>query len=161
MTLIWMRTLGLSEAEIQKRLAEESERIGHDTQAEGSEEEEQDDGDDDEAPSVDANGKILFKRPKGSKLKGKTGSTTSTNDKTKKKSFEETLLAEAKAKANDLKRKTGSSTHSVSSPSIPSSSKSPTGDTNNNSGSSSDVKKTKKKQKTAKTTSLLSFDDEE
>ncbi|KAF9346037.1 hypothetical protein BGX34_004233 [Mortierella sp. NVP85] len=140
---------GLSEAEIQKRLAEELEKH-HDGQAERSDgEEEEDDEQDDQSPSVDENGKILFRRPKGSKLKGKTGSASSS-----KKNFEETLLGDARAKANDLKRKAGSSGGAASSqPSTTassSSSKSTAGDTTK-----------KKKQKTAKTTSLLSFDNEE
>lgn len=146
--------VGLSEAEIQKRLAEELEKH-YDGQAERSDGEEEDDDDeqDDQSPSVDENGKILFRRPKGSKLKGKTGSASSS-----KKNFEETLLGDARAKANDLKRKAGSSGGATSSQ--PSTAATLGSSSSSKSTTGSDTTK-KKKQKTAKTTSLLSFDDEE
>lgn len=147
-------SLGLSETEIQKRLEEELKKTSHDGQPEGFEGEEEEDDDNDQSPSVDENGKILFRRPKSSKLKGKTGSTSSSsNDKAKKKSFEETLLGDARAKANDLKRKAGSS--SAPTPS------SATSTATSVSKSTAAESTKKKKQKTAKTTSLLSFDDEE
>ncbi|KAK3828511.1 MAG: hypothetical protein J3Q66DRAFT_409908 [Benniella sp.] len=148
---------GLSEAEIQKRLAEELEKH-HDGQGERSdgEEEEDDEQDDDQSPSVDENGKILFRRPKGSKLKGKTGSASSS-----KKSFEETLLGDARAKANDLKRKAGSSGGATSSQPSTTATSVSSSSSKSTAGGDTTKKKKQKTAKTAKTTSLLSFDDEE
>ncbi|KAG0237475.1 hypothetical protein B0O80DRAFT_493849 [Mortierella sp. GBAus27b] len=141
---------GLSEAEIQKRLEEE----GLTGTGDDEDDDDDDEDDDNQAPSVDANGKILFRRPKGSKLKSKTGPTsTPISASAKKKNFEETLLAEATAKANDLKRKAGSSSSSTTTTT--------TKDTKKDSSATDDAKKTKKKKTTTKATSLLSFDDEE
>ncbi|KAG0252902.1 hypothetical protein BG011_006691 [Mortierella polycephala] len=134
--------LGLSDAEIQKRLAEELENPTSEKDKDDDEDEE------DEQESVDANGKILFRKPKGSKSSStKKGSSNSVGSK---KSFEEALLGEAESKVQALKRKSGS---------LPagSTSSGKKGEVKGN----SDPEKRKKKQKTAKPTSLLSFDDEE
>ncbi|KAG0199026.1 hypothetical protein BGX28_007617 [Mortierella sp. GBA30] len=132
---------GLSEAEIQKRLSEETEKL-QDTKDGDDDEEDEDEGDDQDP--VDANGKILFRRPKGAKAKSKT-------DSSKKKSFEETLLAVAQSKANALKRKSESSSGPSSSGEKKSEGKE----------KDKDASTKKKKQKTVKATALLSFDDEE
>ncbi|KAF9974964.1 hypothetical protein BGZ65_008490 [Modicella reniformis] len=148
---------GLSEAEIQKRLIEEMEK---DTQDEDDDDSEDDDDDNDQTPPVDANGKILFRRPKGS---SSSKSKDKKNTGSKNKSFEETLLREATVKANELKRKTAG----INSSNASSKSKEGGGggDTKDTSGGSEATKKNKKKQKTTKTTttttSLLSFEDEE
>ncbi|KAF9179949.1 hypothetical protein BGZ51_006529 [Haplosporangium sp. Z 767] len=133
---------GLSEAEIQKRLAEELENPTSDLDKEDDDNEEED-----EQEPVDADGKILFRKPKGSKSNStKKGSSKSVGSK---KSFEEALLGEAESKVQALKRKSGSlSAGSTSS-----------GKKGEAKGSNDPEKK--KKQKTAKSTSLLSFDDEE
>ncbi|KAF9404942.1 hypothetical protein BGZ76_006741 [Entomortierella beljakovae] len=152
---------GLSDAEIQKRLAEETEKLGKESESESE---------DDQDP-MDSNGKILFRRPKGSKSKSKKeiSNTSSSNDNNKKQSLDE-IVAEEAAKKNSLKRKPGQDSAGSSSSSSAASTKgvktanqkdgktsSGTGD---NSSSSSITKK--KKQKTAKpATSLLSFDDDE
>jgi hypothetical protein len=138
--------VGLSEAEIQKRLAEETDKLNQESGQEGEDEDE--DSEEDQDP-VNANGKIMFRKPKGSKIKGRKETVISTSSK---KNFEETLLSEAEAKVNALKRKGESGSSSTSTAKAPAVDK-------KNASSSGGPKK--KKQKAAKTTSLLSFDDEE
>ncbi|KAF9568855.1 hypothetical protein EC968_002827 [Mortierella alpina] len=137
---------GLSDAEIQRRLADETAKL----ESKGTvdvdgqdDEEDEDDGQD----SVDANGKILFRRPKGAKTKTSKGVRGSASSK---KSFEETLLAEAqsKAKVNDLKRKSGSSD------SVDSKTSGKKAESKDRDGTTK-----KKKQKTAKPSVMLSFGD--
>ncbi|KAF9949835.1 hypothetical protein BGZ72_008456 [Mortierella alpina] len=140
---------GLSDAEIQRRLADETAKLESKGTVEAEDEDDEEDEDDDQDP-VDANGKILFRRPKGAKAK--KGVKSSSNSK---KSFEETLLAEAESKANALKRKSGSSV----SPADSAGSKVPGKKTE---GKDRDGTIKKKKQKTAKpSASMLSFDDQE
>ena len=105
---------------------------------------------------VDANGKILFRRPKGSKKSAKDNKgTTGLNSSKNKKSFEEIMLAEAEAKVNQLKRKSGA-VAAGGSVTTESGSKKPAASKKTESSG------TKKKQKTSKaTTSMLSFGDEE
>ncbi|KAF9579835.1 hypothetical protein BGW38_003746 [Lunasporangiospora selenospora] len=156
--LLCLFPTGLSESEIQKRLAEalsQAEQDG-DNDDNSNNNNGGDSSSEEEAEPVDANGKILFRRPKGTKSKSKTttsSSTASTPSKTvgSKKDFEETLLAEAQAKANHLKRKSADPSVTDAKP-LPKGNK-PKG------GEASALKK--KKVAKAAPTSLLSFDDEE
>ncbi|KAG0079574.1 hypothetical protein BGZ93_006543 [Podila epicladia] len=132
---------GLSEAEIKKRLAEEM-AGGSVSADQDTPQEELSSSEDDEEEYAD--GKIRYRKPKGSKTKKNANSTSS------KKSFEETILAEAEAKMKALKRKAGV---------VDSEEK------NKDKGGSkgkedSSVKKKKPKTK-AVASSLLSFGDEE
>ncbi|KAF9202036.1 hypothetical protein BGZ49_007773 [Haplosporangium sp. Z 27] len=137
---------GLSDAEIQKRLAEEAEKLEDQSNKEEEEEEE----DDDQEP-VDANGKILFRRPKGSKVKSKNQLTNSSSSTANKQTLDE-IISEQVA----LKRKAGSESTSKGTKSVDK--KEGSSGTNNDSNSGAK----KKKQKTTKTTaSLLSFYDDE
>ncbi|KAF9994678.1 hypothetical protein BGZ80_006808 [Entomortierella chlamydospora] len=151
---------GLSEAEIQKRLAEEMDKVDKDD----GDDDEDDDDDDDQEP-VDANGKILFRRPKGSKIKAKKQSNT-TSSTNKRQTLEEIISEETAAKANALKRKAGAGPGPKGANSADKNSKkegnSNNGGNNNSSNSDSVGLAKKKKQKIAKSAmSLLSFDDEE
>lgn len=104
---------------------------------------------------VDANGKILFRRPKGSKKSTKDSKeTTGLNSSKSKKSFEEIMLSEAKGKVSQLKRKSGEAAAGGSTTTEPGSKKATASKKTESSG-------TKKKPKTSKATSMLSFDDEE
>ncbi|KAG0364874.1 hypothetical protein BC939DRAFT_508603 [Gamsiella multidivaricata] len=148
---------GLSDLEIQKRLAEETEKLNNGP-SDDNEEEQEEEEEEDQDP-VDTNGKILFRKPKGSRTKSKKESITSASSK---KSFGETLLAEAEAKVNALKRKSGASSSAKLATVVKK------GDTSSNNNSSSSGGgggggggPKAKKQKSAKATSLLSFDDEE
>ncbi|KAF9416958.1 hypothetical protein BGZ94_010072 [Podila epigama] len=154
---------GLSEAEIQKRLAEGM-TAGKGKEAKGgassslstttaaaassSSEDENDDTD-------YADGKVRYHRPKGSKAKSKTGSLAATDGKAgSKRSFEEIMLSEAQVKMKELQqtKKAGGTSQGIKEAKALS-----TPDTDTN-------KKKVKKQKTAKakvSTLLLSFDDEE
>ncbi|KAF9348455.1 hypothetical protein BGX26_000148 [Mortierella sp. AD094] len=154
---------GLSEAEIQKRLAEEMDKLGQDDDDDDEEKEE----DDDDQEPVDANGKILFRRPKGSKIKAKKQLTTASSTN-KQQSLEEIISEETVVKANALKRKAGEGSTSKGVNSADKKDKKDkkegssnnTGDNSSYNNNSSSAKK--KKQKTTKpTASLLSFDDEE
>ncbi|KAF9168966.1 hypothetical protein BGX21_002841 [Mortierella sp. AD011] len=149
---------GLSEAEIQKRLAEEMDKVDKD---DGDDDEEEDD--DDQEP-VDANGKILFRRPKGSKIKAKKQSNT-TSSTNKRQTLEEIISEETAAKANALKRKAGAGLGPKGVNSADKKNKKEGNSNNggsNNSSNSDSVGLAKKKKKTAKSAmSLLSFDDEE
>ncbi|KAF9938642.1 hypothetical protein BGZ67_010596 [Mortierella alpina] len=136
---------GLSDAEIQRRLADETAKLQSKGNADAEDEDNEDEEDDDQDP-VDANGKILFRRPKGARTKTSKGVRSSSSSK---KSFEETLLAEAESKANSLKRKPGSSDSAGSKVSGKKAE-----------GKDSDGTPKKKKQKTAKPLTL-SFDDQE
>ncbi|KAI1295079.1 hypothetical protein EDD11_008023 [Mortierella claussenii] len=133
---------GLSDAEIQKRLAEETEKLDS-SERQGEAEEEAEEDEEDQDP-VDANGKILFRKPKGSKSRSKNEPLTLSSSK---KSFEETVLSGMDEKASTLKRKSDSTSASD-------------GKKKEDSGGASGTAK-KKKQKTAKATLLLSFDDNE
>ncbi|KAF9376976.1 hypothetical protein CPB97_010498 [Podila verticillata] len=129
---------GLSEAEIQKRLAEEM--------ASGSNYADQDSAPQEEESSSEdepdyADGKIRYRKPKGSKSKKGVNSTSN------KKSFEETMLTEAEAKMKALKRKAGVVDKD---------------EDKDNSKSKGDGPAKKKKPKTKPvSSSLLSFGDEE
>ncbi|KAF9102055.1 hypothetical protein BGX27_011197 [Mortierella sp. AM989] len=148
---------GLSDAEIQKRLAEATEKLGNESNEENQD---QDDDEDDDQEPVDANGKILFRRPKGSKNKAKKELTTSSSSN-KKLDLEEVLLADATARVDALKkRKTGSDSSSKGTKSTDK--KEDKNNNSNNSNSNNSGAAKKKKQKTTKpAASLLSFDDEE
>ncbi|KAF8923302.1 hypothetical protein EDD21DRAFT_386763 [Dissophora ornata] len=158
---------GLSEAEIQKKLAEETEKLNQD--GSNAKQDDDDDEEEDQDP-VDENGKILFRRPKGStktsssttassnKSSSNGGKKESTTSASSVKGFEESLFGEAQTKANALKRKSGTSSTTSSASASTSTSK--------GSADSISVDKKgdgkKKKPKTSKTTtSLLSFGDEE
>ncbi|KAF9951401.1 hypothetical protein BGZ70_001007 [Mortierella alpina] len=138
---------GLSDAEIQRRLADETAKLESKGAArtDGEDDDDEEDEDDDQDP-VDANGKILFRRPKGAKAKTSKGAKSTFSSQ---KSFEETLLAEAESKANGLKRKSGSSDSASSKAS----------------GKKTEGKDRdgtiKKKQKIARPSAMLSFDDQE
>ncbi|KAF9327405.1 hypothetical protein BG006_009274 [Podila minutissima] len=132
---------GLSEAEIKRRLAEEM-AGGSNSADQETPQEESSSSEDDEADYAD--GKIRYRKPKGSKPKKNANSTSN------KKSFEETMLAEAEAKMKALKRKAGD---------VVSEEKDKDKGGSKSKGDSS-VKKKKPKTK-AISSSLLSFGDEE
>ncbi|KAG0026907.1 hypothetical protein BGZ81_006036 [Podila clonocystis] len=132
---------GLSEAEIKRRLAEEMARGSNSADQDAPQEESS--SEDDEADYAD--GKIRYRKPKGSKSKSKNNDSTSN-----KKSFEETMLAEAEAKMKTLKRKAGV---------VDSEDKDKDKDSSKSKGDNS-VKKKKPKTK-AVSSSLLSFGDDE
>lgn len=133
--------IGLSEAEIKRRLAEEM-AGGSNSADQETPQEESSSSEDDEADYAD--GKIRYRKPKGSKSKKNANSTSN------KKSFEETMLAEAEAKMKALKRKAGD---------VDSEEKDKDKGGSKSKGDSS-VKKKKPKTK-AVSSSLLSFGDEE
>ncbi|CAO3571622.1 unnamed protein product [Mortierella alpina] len=137
---------GLSDAEIQRRLADETAKLESKGAANSGDEDDEDDEEDDQ-DAVDANGKILFRRPKGAKAKASKAAKSTFSSK---KSFEETLLAEAESKANGLKRKSGFSDAASSKASG-----------KKTEGKDSDGTTKKKKQKSARPSAMLSFDDEQ
>ncbi|KAF9279813.1 hypothetical protein BGZ68_007688 [Mortierella alpina] len=137
---------GLSDAEIQRRLADETAKLESKGNVDADGEDDEDEEDDDQDP-VDADGKILFRRPKGAKAKTSKGVKSSSSSK---KSFEETLLAEAQSKASDLKRKSGSSDSADSKAAG-----------KKTEGKDRDGATKMKKQKTVKPSAMLSFDDQE
>ncbi|KAG0059202.1 hypothetical protein BGZ90_004585 [Linnemannia elongata] len=154
---------GLSEAEIKKRLANALEE--NNSNDNSKEEEEEDEEVEDQDP-VDANGKILFRRPKGSKSKSSTTTTTSSSStksekqsvtsSASKKNFETALLAEAEAKVQAIKKQSGPLAAKTGTE-ITEGSKRKTSSNDNN---TSEGPKKKKQQK-KRTTSLLSFNDDE
>ncbi|KAK3844073.1 MAG: hypothetical protein J3R72DRAFT_439726 [Linnemannia gamsii] len=166
---------GLSEAEIEKRLASALET---NNAANKESQEEEEESEDDQVP-IDANGKILFRRPKGSKPKSTSSSITSSSTKSdksitstaSKKNFENTILAEAEAKVNALKKNQQSGSNS--STEVGAGAEAGTGASegskrkanDNNSKDSRDSSNTsapkKKKLQKKTTTSLLSFNDDE
>ncbi|KAF9545446.1 hypothetical protein EC957_010976 [Mortierella hygrophila] len=155
---------GLSEAEIKKRLASALEENNNN---DNSKEEDEEDSDEEDQDPVDANGKILFRRPKGSKSKPSTTTASpssstksekqSVNSSASKKNFETALLAEAGAKVQAIKKKqSGSSTAKVGTETTEGSKRK----SNSNDNNTSEAPKKKKQQKKT-ATSLLSFNDDE
>ncbi|KAG0306443.1 hypothetical protein BGZ98_002370 [Dissophora globulifera] len=156
---------GLSEADIQRHLAEEMEKLNSHEGVGDNEDDEEEEEDDDHDP-IDANGKILFRKPKSSsKKKNSSSSSASKKDSTATsiaslKNFEETLLGDAQARANALKRKSGAIASASSTESTPKSGVKPSSSTSKSiSGAGKGSSEKKKKQKTA--VSLLSFGDDE
>ncbi|KAG0261236.1 hypothetical protein BGZ95_004275 [Linnemannia exigua] len=160
---------GLSEAEIEKRLASALES----NNTANKETQEEEESEDDQVP-IDAHGKILFRRPKGSKPKSTSSSTTSSSTKSdksitstaSKKNFENALLAEAEAKVQALKKtqQSGSTSSAGAGAGASEGSKRKASDnTSKDSKDSSSTTNTPKKKKLQKktTTSLLSFNDDE
>ncbi|KAF9086960.1 hypothetical protein BGX29_001131 [Mortierella sp. GBA35] len=147
---------GLSEAEIEKRLASGA---GLDTDTNNDNEEASEFSEEEDQDPVDTNGKILFRRPKGSKPK----KSNPVNSSASKKDFESTVLAEAEAKVQALKNKKKKTVASTTTSTTTSSSSTTNGSKRkaNDRNNSEAPKKKKQQQQKKTTTSLLSFDDEE
>ncbi|KAF9919484.1 hypothetical protein FBU30_010970 [Linnemannia zychae] len=148
---------GLSQAEIEKRLASGA-GVGSDSKDNKNNEYENEDEEEDGQDPIDANGKILFRKPKGVKFKSKSTATMSINSSASKKNFETAILAEAEAKVQALKKKQSASKslgQGTETTTISDSSKRKA-----DNGSGPNISKKKRPQK-KNTTSLLSFNEDE